>query len=109
MLKLPHKKFTDSDRVYETICEASGAVTFEEIYSIVTDNRYLPRQRVRNLLLDLEKNKLIKKEIYTLELSADPKISVVVTEIFYETKIQKQKYEKEFLPDLMKEARENLK
>ena len=53
--------------------------------------------------------KLIRKEIYTLELSADPKISVVVTEIFYETKIQKQKYEKEFLPDLMKEARENLK
>ena len=106
---MPHKKFTDSDRVYETIRDASGAVTFEEIYSTVTENRYLPRQRVRNLLLDLEKNKKISKEIYTLELSASPKISVVVTEIFYEQKIQKQKYEKEFLPDLMKEARENLK
>ena len=54
---MPHKKFTDSDRVYETIRDASGAVTFEQIYSIVTENRYLPRQRVRNLLLELEKNK----------------------------------------------------
>ena len=99
------EKVTDEERILKVIGESPKALSFERIHVETSSDRYMPRQRLRQLLQTLKDQGEIGKEIYTLTFSKNPKIESIIAEIYYKNAKQKELYERENLPLLLNDAR----
>ena len=103
--KSDKNKVTDEEKILQVIGDSRKALSFEKIHVETSTDRYMPRQRLRQLLQSLNDQGDIDKEVYTVTFSKSPKIESVIAEIYYKNVGQKEVYEKENLPILLSEAR----
>ena len=101
-------KVTDEEKILQVISDSPKALSFEIIHVETSEDRYMPRQRLRQLLRKLNDEEKIDMKTYTINYSKKPKIDSVIAEIYYKNVKQRQIYERDDLPLILSEARKTI-
>ncbi|MFQ5711516.1 MAG: hypothetical protein ACE5GD_07010 [Candidatus Geothermarchaeales archaeon] len=101
-------RLSDEEKILEVIERSPCALSFERIYEQMSSDRYMPRQRLKEMLLTLHKGGEIDREIYTVTFSKTPRIESVIAEIYFKDENQRRVYEEDVLPKLLDEARKTI-
>ncbi len=100
------EEMSEEDLVLSTLKESHMPLSLERIYEKATTDRYISYSRMKKVVADMCDIDQVHKETYRVEYSSEPRIDIVVAEVYYTDIEQKERFEKEALPNLINQVEE---
>jgi hypothetical protein len=100
------EEVSEEDLILSTLKGSHMPLSLESIYDKATTNRYISYSRIKKLISDMCDFEQVQKEIYKVRYSSDPRIDIVVAEVYYTDIEQKDRFEREALPNLINQVEE---